>query len=1686
MVPAPRQLLRKYKLVIILAISSVITTLTNSAYGQIVPDGTLGAEGSKLIPNANVQGLPAILIEGGATRGVNLFQSFWQFNVGDGQRVYFNNPAGIANILTRVTGNDPSKIFGTLGVDGKANLFLLNPNGIIFGSNARLDVAGSFLGTTANSFVFENGLKFSATNPEAAPLLTVSLRPGLQFGTHSSASISNRGNLSVGQDLTLVGRNLDLQGQLQAGRDLKLEGQDTVKVRDTATNPFIAIASSELIVQGDRTIDVFALNHPDSGLYSGGDMLLRSRNTVGGDAHYWAGGNFRIEKLDGSLGNLFSPDDPVIRASGDVSFDSYEGASLHILAGGAVNINQITITGADTTHPGNSIRENVPLSITLPDGTNSVAINGAGEPTLDIRAGTTAFGVPGLKPNPISGVNGTVHSNTPPTSADINIGSIQNLNFSLTDEPIKGKILLTNQYAPNNLPGKITTGLIENFGDVIIDSRGDIETQNAIDVSLGIDSNNNIQLIANQNIITGGDLVSDTYSGNSGNITLISKNGGIDTRAGIIVAGGFDGISGDINLQAAGDIYLGNIEASAYYDGQGGNVNIIAGGLLTLNNVFVNSETYGSGNAGNIDVAARSVFLNNGAQLRSISYGSGNSGNIKLNIAGDILISGVGQAGASGIFALTQANSVGNGGTIEVEAGGTITLRDRAEVKTDNNGSGVAGSIQITAGEKLSIENSSVTSESNHNDDSESYSTINITATNGSVFLNQVRLSTTNFGLGYAGDIIISAGNEISILNSSYFPDKPETENKGIFSDGNLGNIFIGFYLEDTLPIPQKVTIDHSFLSTTNLVDTKNQENILAQSAGNIFIQTLGELFISHSNLETATYGAGQGGSIIVEANSVSLFNQSSLLADTLGIGNAGSVTINTTGGSVRLSESSINTGSDLITLNSDTLANKQSQGGGGDININTAALLLTNNSILNASSFGDGNSGSVYITADKTVSFTDSSILNARTYLRGNAGNVTITTENLLFSKESLIQAETFGSGNAGNIEITAQLLSLSNTSRLDAQTFGSGNAGSFNIKTQSLSLTEGSRINASTFSSGAGGNISIHPVDVQDQAAIAISGVAPLNKFSGGLFVNTESEQKDAGAGGNIAIQTGNLNISEAGVLSASSKSTGNGGNINIDVNNLEVTSGGQIITNTYRSGQAGSITITAKDNLTISGENASYEQRLEELKIQLDFLKTTADMLLAADPTDNIDILNGITVLINNLSQVFVKAGINLDGQITPNNIDLILASAAELNTNQLLNELKQQLDQVKDKYDVLLAENNPELRRILEPISNVADSLQGLDQIISSGENAAYSEQLYALKGELEQLKDNYEFLISENDSEARRILGPINKFSGLFANTEANSSGQGGTIHVTSPQLTIQDSARISVDSQGTGVGGSISLSANRLTLNNQAAITADTNSGQGGSITLDLQDLLLFRRQSRISTTAGKQGAGGDGGAIAINLDPNHGFIISPPLENNDIVANAFSGSGGTIEINAKGVIGLVSLTRQELEQKLGTTDPEKLDPKYLQTNDITAISQTNPQLNGVVSISSPNIDPSKGIGSLPTNAADPSQQIAQSCSAGDKIASTFTDAGRGGLPPKPDDFLTTDTVWEDIRLHATTTQQTALNSSTTPIKQQTTLTMPATAWVFTDKGEVTLISHAPKSTAAWVNSSNCAVKQNN
>ncbi|GFE69522.1 filamentous hemagglutinin N-terminal domain-containing protein [Chroococcus sp. FPU101] len=212
---------------LILAANLLFLDSAEAQSNQIQSDQTLGVESSVIKPNVDINGLSSDVIEGGASRGENLFHSFTEFNVGEGNRVYFNNPSQIQRIFSRVTGGHQSSILGTLGVLGNADLFLLNPSGIIFGPNAALDLKGSFIATTASDLIFSDGTQFSAVNTETSPLLTVSIPVGLQFRNTPSAIVNQsqtlydteKGFIDIGglrvqplKTLALIGGDVILKG----------------------------------------------------------------------------------------------------------------------------------------------------------------------------------------------------------------------------------------------------------------------------------------------------------------------------------------------------------------------------------------------------------------------------------------------------------------------------------------------------------------------------------------------------------------------------------------------------------------------------------------------------------------------------------------------------------------------------------------------------------------------------------------------------------------------------------------------------------------------------------------------------------------------------------------------------------------------------------------------------------------------------------------------------------------------------------------------------------------------------------------------------------------------------------------------------------------------------------------------------------------------------------------------------------------------------------------------------------------------------------------------------------------------------------------------------------------------------------------------------------------------------------
>jgi filamentous hemagglutinin family protein len=1233
---------------------ATLVALISPVFAQITPDETLGHERSQVNRNVQVRGALGDRIAGGATRGSNLFHSFQEFNVNEGQRVYFGNPNGIENILSRVTGRDVSDIMGTLGVDGAANLFLLNPNGIIFGPNARLDVSGSFLASGGDRFTFSDGSEFSAANPQAPPLLSVNVPLGLQYGTDHPGNIANQGHLITGQDLTLTGNQLNLQGLLQAGRDLNLLADQTLQIRDSTLHPFIAAAGGTMRLQGNQLIDIFALNHPLSGLFSGGDMLLRSPHPVSGDARYSSGGSFRVEELTGAAGDLFSLYDPVILTLGDVFYGDYTGPSLHILAGGNVTLDDVVITNVDTV--GNSIN---PItfpnlaSVLVSDGTVQ-AIDGSVQATLDVRAGIDWNQIPGGFPGL------TVLGTLPPpilllpaTGSDITINSIRNRELP------NSLVLLTNQFFPNlGLPaGNIRlTGAEAAFGNsisafggtVTLDARNDIQVPAGIDASIDVGFGGDIRLL-------------------SGNI--------IDTRGRNLVSGSGNGSGGNISLSANGDI---------------------------LTSAFQSLVLTGVGNGGNVDVKSRngSITILGFVESASGANGLGNGGNITLDALGDIVVSNTLPGPDGTIPALSSFVSLGgtgNGGDIRVTSreGEIDTRSGRVSSATDN---GFGGNIVFDAADRVTL--ATLESFSSGFGDGGS---VSVTSRNADVrLIPGGTIAAQTFGSGRGGDVTVNA-------RSIFLPGASIAANT--YGTGNAGNINVNaesLFLSELGSIQAGVAI----FPTTSRIGTGNAGTVTIQlsdqlsmtgssairglieagagspttQGASIDIQARSLFLTGGSQITSGLFratedltgnpiqgGQGIGGDIRVTAiDSVLLsgYNEDGFSSGLLAIsergaaGAAGNVYVDVPTGTLRVENGAA------------IFSNTLNDGDAGEIVVNARTLEVLNGGRLLAATLGTGDAQNITVSAGDRIlianadpNFTDRIDRINAYLLRPEAGSDTI--EDIfggVVRASSGIFANTIGLGLAGNITLTSPTMTMSDLAFVTTDTRGDANAGNIDITSQTLTLSAGAEVLALT-SGGAGiaGNITVRPLDPTAPSSVTLTGVAPaiefadgsVGGFSSGLF--TASGGDAIGAGGDISVTTGILRIDNGATLSARTRTIGNGGDITVNVDSLEITNGGQLISTAFSSGTAGNITVNATGAVTIAGSDEGFSDRRDA--IQTIFTNRGLSPIEALEET--LEILDPTSSLSGLQAQSLDETGTG-SGEILITAGSLSLADGANLNT------------------------------------------------------------------------------------------------------------------------------------------------------------------------------------------------------------------------------------------------------------------------------------------------------------------------------------------------------------------------------------------------------------------------------------
>ncbi|GAP94808.1 two-partner secretion domain-containing protein [Leptolyngbya sp. NIES-2104] len=626
--------------------------LSDRAFAQVVPDLTLPVgEQSQVSGTADTQ------IDGGAIRGSNLFHSFQQFSIPTGGSASFNNTPTITNIITRVTGSDASNIDGVIRANGTANLFLINPNGIVFGANAQLELGGSFLASTADRLVFDNGFGFSASDPQAPPLLTISAPIGLQYGNRSGNVRSQGAILQVpnGQTLNLTGGNIAIEGgQLLApGGRVELAGvaaTGEVGLRQQGQEWRLNIPDG--LARGDVSIDNDAIVNVRSG--GGGSIAITARNFTGTGASTLVGAGIAagLGTVEAQAGNID------INATEAINLDEMIIAN-QVVAGGTGNAGNINIiTG----------------TLSLTNGTQvSASTFGRGNAGNVTITASDAVSFDGEDSNGFSG--GAFSS--------VQSGGIgQGGNVTITTGTLSftnGAAVVTNTSGQGNA-GNITITASDAMSFNGVDSNGFGSGAFSSVAFRGIGQGGNVTITTGTLSVANGAAVVAAAGGqgNAGNITIMARN-----------AVSFDGVSSNGFSSGAGS------QVRSRGIGQGGNVSITTGTLSVTNGAAVSASTFGRGDAGNVTITARDAVSFDGvgtngsssaASSQVVSGAIGQGGTIAINTerfsitnGAQLSTSSEGQGAAGDLEVTTRQLRLDTQGSIEAQTasgqGGNITLQ---------------------------------------------------------------------------------------------------------------------------------------------------------------------------------------------------------------------------------------------------------------------------------------------------------------------------------------------------------------------------------------------------------------------------------------------------------------------------------------------------------------------------------------------------------------------------------------------------------------------------------------------------------------------------------------------------------------------------------------------------------------------------------------------------------------------------------------------------------------------------------------------------------------------------------------------------------------------------------------------------------------------------------------------------
>jgi filamentous hemagglutinin family protein len=935
-----------------------------------------------------------IRITGGTTAGTNLFHSFAEFSVPTNNTAFFDNSIAIDNIISRVTGGRISSIDGLIRANGTANLFLINPSGIVFGPNARLDIGGSFFGSTANSINFADGTQFSAIDPQ--PVLTINVPIGLQYGANTGDIEAIGSQLQVPENRTLAlfggSVSLDSAQLIAPGGRIELVGFADGGIvglnADGSANIPIGIPRRDVELANTSRLDVAAGGGGNITL-TGGNITLRGGSAV----------------LAGIAANSGAPNavagDIVVNAIGSTLLDASLIAN-NVGTGATGNGGNILIDSTIVTLQNNSVLDagtfgtgnagNVGVQttgdITLQDSSifSDAALGDGDTGSISIVAGGTltatntqirSDAVDTSNPDDITegiagsiallGTRGVAIANSTVSSESNNSQEAGFSDISIASE--EGSIEIANSTLSSSNLG---TSLA---GDLLIDARDRVSIANSRLTSNGeqgqivIGSQNSVGLPASpqQLAIANSTLTTQQFGqGAAGNL-ILNASDQVEIADSSLLSDAFsepsedqeplsEGSAGKIEVSGRNRITVANSIISSESDNTNteaidslGDIRLTAAeGSVSLTQATVSTSNFGTGFAGDAIVSAiEDVTLSQGSQLLSngnfgrVAIGTFDLDAATLPLPATVLPRRIAIDGESLLTTNNDADPAAadvspdvplNAGNIIMGATERIAIAGNSTIQSLTNRLGNAGYI-LLQGEAadISLSNSTLVTSVNANGNGVG-GTLSILA-RSLALSNNAKIDAGTFGIGDAGDIFITTEGPVSLSG----------EGTSIFSD----------------------------------VASANAQG----SGGTISIAARSLSLSGGAALETSTLGEGDAGdAFIVVRDRVSLSSQSRIRSNGESTGDAGNISVT----------------ADRLELDDAAIEASTVSGTGGDIIVNVRGISRLRN-------------GSQFSTNAGTIG--DS----------GDGGNIILDTEFLVGSENSDITANSF-EGFGGFIQLNSE----------------------------------------------------------------------------------------------------------------------------------------------------------------------------------------------------------------------------------------------------------------------------------------------------------------------------------------------------------------------------------------------------------------------------------------------------------------------------------------------------------------------------------------------------------------------------------------------------------------------------------------------------------------------------------------